>query len=276
MGKRKKRGSQRKTAQTEWDRLSELVGYYVLTGYIQNLDAQSVLLVGPPGSGKSSLVRRFAGAPRSKVVLDITVDGFRKSLLPEAKRKGHRTIIMPEFYKPFQRQGSTVMNMVGMLTAAMSGELDAMLIGPEAMQYDGVQLGFIGAMTTQVYAEWSSTLAAAGILDRLAVLPITWSQAERIAIETKITREDRRDLRPMPWAFPKQLQVIRWTPNLEKRLIELADQILAEDRNRLIHQLIALSRAIALRDGDTRVMVKHVRKLHSYLDFLKHIKPQRG
>ncbi len=266
----------RKRVVSEWDRLTQLIGYYVLTGYVEGNHAQSVLLVGAPGAGKSSLVKRFHRSPRSTVVLDLTVDGLRRNLLPEAKKKGWRTVLMPEFYKPFQRQGPVAMNMVGLLTAVMSGEVERILIGPDGLEYKDVQLGIVGAMTSQVYSEWSKTAAATGVLDRMSVLPITFSKRERVRIENQILNCDKRDLEPVKWDWPREPVAIKWDRALKKRLLLLCGQILTEDRNRLLDQLMSLSQAIALYDGKRRVMQKHVRELESYLDFLKNIKPQRG
>ena len=164
----------------------------------------------------------------------------------------------------------------GILTACMSGEVDSMLVGPDGFEYSGVQFGIIGAMTSQVYRDWSGSMMATGVLDRMSVLPVTFSKEEQATIENNIMRGVIKDLTPIQWNWPTETVAIKWDRKLIKPLHALLGQILTEDRNRLIHQLISLSKAIALRDGKRTVMMKHIRKLASYVDFLKHIRPERG
>lgn len=255
-----------KWVRSDWDRWTYVVGLYVATGYVKGEAAQSLMLVGPPGSGKSTMVRRFRLVQSTREITDITADPLRRVIFAEAHTKGLRHLLFPEFHKCFQRKPDTVQNMVGYLTGAMSGELANSYIGIEHLAYPDVQLGLVGAMVPDVFYSWSRSLLAQGVLDRMTVMEFTLPKKELVAIERVILSGNGVPaIQPVAW--PYQLPVeVEYQPDAAflEALTEWLDKVRRKgNRNRLANQVRVLLKAAALLNNRLKVTLDDLETLYA-------------
>lgn len=251
---------------SEWDRWTYVVGLFVATGYVAGEPAQSLMLVGPPGSGKSTMVRRFRSVPIAREISDITADPLRRIIFADAATKGLKHLLFPEFHKCFQRKPDTVQNMVGYLTAAMSGELANNYIGLDHLAYPDVQMGIIAAMVPDVFHVWSRSMLSQGVLDRVTVMHFELPKKELLKIERAILAGTATpDTAPIAW--PYQLPVaVTYKPDgaFVEALTEWLDAVRRKgNRNRIAGQVRGLLKASAMLDNRTVVDTRDLDTLYT-------------
>lgn len=267
----------KKPDNAEWDRMTRLVGLTVATGYLANERPQSLLLVGNPGVGKSSLLARFAEVPTVRTLSDVTSDPLRRHILPEMSERDQRTLIMPELIKVFQRNPSTTANTVGLLTLAMTGEVGRSYVGNEEVPEipDGWCLGLIGAMTTRVFQDWRQMIANSGLLSRMHVVHVRFSEVTQRRIEQAIIDGDRTMTAPVAWPVMPQQAGVVLPRKLGKNVLEVVDQLSPvrqgasdDNRNRLVGGIRVYLKAAALMAGRSEVKLVDVDTVSSVLSLL--------
>lgn len=250
-----------------WDRWTYVVGLFVATGYVKDEPAQSLMLVGPPGGGKSTMVRRFRLVGTTREISDITADPLRRVIFSDAATKGLKHLLFPEFHKCFQRKPDTVQNMVGYLTAAMSGELANNYIGLDHLAYPDVQLGIVAAMVPDVFHSWSRSMLSQGVLDRMTVMGFELPPKELTAIEHAILSGNGklRDVSPVAWPYQVPVE-IAYHPDkaFMEALMEWLDAVRRKgNRSRLAGQIRVLLKASALLDNRTAVTLDDLDTLYA-------------
>lgn len=260
----------------EWDRFCRLVALFLGTGRVKGQPAASALFIGLPGSGKSSAILRFRHVSSALTISDLTAEPYRKRILPVMRDKGYRHILFPDFWKPFQRKDHSVGNLVGLLSAGMSGEFDHIYVGTQDDSFHGVQHGIIGAMPTVIFNRWHTDLAAQGLLDRIGVFNWEFSLQERMRIEQAIADGDNTDLRPYPGDLPSTPVAVQWDRKLAPLLLEWTDSLKRENRNRLLTMLRSLMHSAAMlkatnegHPGPVTVTRDQLDLLVEYTDFFK-------
>lgn len=258
---------------TEWRNWTDFIGLVLATGYVKGGRAESVLLVGDPGSGKSALLERFQEVPSTMFATDATADGIKRHLIPEAITKRARHLVLPEMYKLMQRRGATADHTIGILTLMMSGEMRKAYIGKELPEEfpDTFQMGIVAAMPTRVFADWQQTINNTGLLSRMMPLLFQLSPEQRKEIETAIARQDRYLLRPVTYNWPTDPVEVHWNPRLAPMVMKLADDIrnVGEQRNRLIQMLVSLTQGACLLEREQRTTPKHVDLVRHYLPLIQ-------
>lgn len=221
---------------TPWGSDSVFLSLYVATGLIEGANAESLLLVGDPGTGKSEQLRRFSTEPSCMVVGDITVDGLREVASTEDRAQPLRHIIMPEFGRIFGHRDDTVRAVTGLLTSLMTRDAGKELAGPRGTHrhdFTDTQFGVLAAMPTDVFNLHYKELLSTGFLSRFTIIGIKRSEQERDRVMTNIFRGVKDDLmkfrchlptKPVPvlgggrFGAALQAWVATWNPNAKERL----------------------------------------------------------
>jgi len=263
---------------SEWERLTWLVGLHVATGYLADETPKSLLLIGDPGVGKSATLARFADVPTVRTLADITSDPLRKKIIPEAVRQEHRHLIFPEMIKVFQRNQNTTANTVGVLTLAMSGELfDAYVGTDDPIQVPpGWSIGLIGAMTTKIFSDWHQTIMNNGLLSRMTPCHVRFSARTRREIEQAIIAGNMTMVSPVLWDISLGRHMVVFGHHMEDTAMDMVDEIrpikkglTGESRNRLVSSVRAYLKASALLSGRRAVEVQDAHKVMSVIELLK-------
>lgn len=256
-----------------WDVLTDITGAFVMTGFVSGVLSQSLMLVGAPGVGKSTIVKRFQNAPNTFMVFDITMQGLTEHVLPKLRENDSTHLIIPEYNKLSQRRGETADNLDGWIQGLMTGELERSYVGPKKIdEYADMQLGVLTAMPTTIFDAKHKLLAQSGFLDRTSVLNVQFPKSEMQRIDDAIMRGDDTDTYPVNWTFPEQRYPVRWSSQaVQKRFQKAIDlfQNKVGARQRLVKRMRAIVMAIALRDGQEVVRVRHVEQLMTYVPLLR-------
>jgi len=258
----------------EWRRWSDLVGLFVATGFVEGELAQSLLLVGDPGEGKSALLARFFSVRPIKVAMDATSDGLKKHVFPAMIKTGQRHLMLPEMYKLMQRRGPTADNTIGVLTLAMSGEMHDSFIGDTLPQEfeKGFQIGVLGAMPTKIFQDWRQTIGNTGLLSRMMPVHFKLSTPMRTEIQIAIAMQDRRFLSPVSYVWPERSMPIEYKgQRLAETILRVAKEIdnSDEQKNRLIRLVVSLSKGAALLDRDSSVTLTHIEKVREFVPLFR-------
>lgn len=261
-------------ARNEWQLWSDFIGLFVATGYLRGEPAQSLLLVGDPGEGKSAILHRFFDVPTTIVAMDATAEGLKQQVFPRAIKERKRHLLMPEMYKLMQRRGPTAENTIGVLTLAMSGEMLDSYIGPSQLDQfpEGFQLGVIGAMPSKIFDEWRTTINNTGLLSRMMPVPFRLSDELRAQIKVAIAKRDKRMLAPVRFKWPTAPVDITYTHHLSVPVIRMVDDIIGKSHgqhNRFIDMLVCLVKSVALLEGDSVCKERHVDALREFIPILR-------
>ena len=254
--------------------MSWIIWCALATGYLDDEPPVSMLLLGSPGSGKSTLMSRWSEDASLLTYSDFTSDSLRHSILPKMAQENRRHLFLPEFFKLFQRAQSSVANLTGVLSAAMSGELHQVMQGEREMEKlpIGFRIGVVGAMTDKVYREWARDLANTGMLDRFFVMSLEVSRELREQMLYSAAMSDRSMLSKL------------YLPIHDKRHVRLGDaeaqyfydcvrSTKAGDRIRFMEQMKAMLKGLTLAHGETVVTTRRVDQMHQMMLYILNAKP---
>ena len=202
----------------EWDRGTELLTLFAMTAHgilhvgTEPGDArprpQSLILVGPPGIGKTEMLLRFRGNSTLAFRSDMTVRGLWK-LLQYAEKGRVSHVVMTEFQKTFQRKLSTAVNCIGTLAEAMDEGVFEADVGAMHWSFNGARIAVLAGMTGRGLKRRQGMLFEMGFLDRCAMLPWELPDDQRRDVMYRISHGDRRDLARVVLPVPEKPIAVR-------------------------------------------------------------------
>lgn len=242
----------------EWDRGTELLTLFAMTGWgiltvgRENSEArprpQSIVLVGPPGSGKTEMLMRFRGNRPMEFRSDLTVRGLWRILLYADKgRVTH--VVLPEFNKTFQRKLSTAMNCMGTLTEAMDEGVWDAEVGPQRWAFNGARVGILGGMTGRTLNKRRAMLYEMGFLDRCAMLPWALPDEQRRDILRRIAHGDKADVARVVLPIPGKPVHVKMPVAVGDALAKYTWDQWPDEALRMMNRFRALVMAAAMLDG---------------------------
>lgn len=248
-----------------WDRMAALISLFGLTGWLEGEFPQSVMLVGPPGRGKSKLLMRFRHTPFLSTESDLTVRQLYP-LLRSAHRGTLTHLVAPEIQKFFQRKGAVADNCISLLSIAMSEGVGRVSVGPRMEDFHGAQLGVLGAITGRTMRRRGSYLDELGFLDRTSVIPWELADGEIRQVMDRITRGNRADIQPVVLPFPRERVKVRLPVEVGKRIKSYVWGLWRGDSLRPLERLRGLVMALALFEGRTKVTLVDWKRIEAYDD----------
>ncbi len=258
--------SRPKRAMREWDRMTDLLSIFAVTGFVKGERPASVVLVGEPGGGKTELIERFRVNRWLQFRSDITMRPYI-SLLREAKGGGITHLVATEFQKYFQRKTHTAENTLGYIVQAMEEGIHEVSFGPVNVSLGGVRVGIIAAMTHGTLDKKRELLFETGFLSRACVFPWSLPDLEVRNILNKMIRGDEADLKPIQLPKFEDPVKVEISVKLAGVLRDYAWEMRRGKSLRLFKRLRSLVRASALLNGKRKVTQKHVDRILSYSDY---------
>lgn len=238
---------------TPWESETRLIGMYLATGLLSKEQAQSVLIVSPPGQGKTAMLHRFKELPTVKLMSDLTSNGVRRMI--EADQGHHvRNLVLPEFSRVFARDYAVSSQTANLLCNLMTGDAGEERIGSDTFNFGGKQIGVMGAMTSQVYHQMRKTLSDTGLLSRFTVLHVERSAEERDRVMQNILKQDLTDLSLVRWShFYRPRRDVACPMSLSVSMGTELDRAGVPLDERTVARMVVLLKACALLNGHDTV-----------------------
>lgn len=248
----------------EWDRATELVKMFAVTGFIKGDHPHSMLLISEPGSGKTELLERFAKNPWLEYASDLTTRGLYP-LLKMARQGATTHVVATEFQKFFLRKSATAESTLGTLCQAMEEGVSNVLVGDKPINFDGATIGLIGAITHDTVAKWRAPLREYGFWSRCAAFNWDMPLTEMRAVMRSISIGDKSDLEPIALRVPDAPIEVEFPVLLSEQFEEFVFKKFKEYTVlRVFMRFRALAKACALLDGRDVVKACDVEKVVAF------------
>lgn len=186
------------------ERLTELIETVIWTGTLTNSVPISILLVGPPGAGKSKSLVQFEG-PSIHATNDITTAGLF-DIMQRDRESLIRHILLPDMNAVLSHKASTTNLFFGNLLALMSEGIVRIDDGRQQKEIPHLPVGLITAATTRMYEENVRQWEKTGLKRRFVPVFYTYTMTTRMKINEAI-RNGNVTLKQMPKkkvALPKK------------------------------------------------------------------------
>lgn len=241
----------------EWDRGTELVKLFIATGYVANTRPQSLMLVSDPGSGKTELLDRFRVNRNCDFHSDLTVRQLYP-ILKKVQRGMISHVVLTEFQKLFMRKMNVAENLLGTLVQGMEEGVGIVSVGPESVDYGGVRIGVIAAITNGTIKKRREMLSEMGFLSRAACFEWDVPSEEEKGILRRISDGDYSDITPVKMNLPDRKASVDLAPELSHRLEAYTFDKQRGRPLRFFNRLRALAQASALLCNRTKVVGRDI------------------
>lgn len=197
------------TLSRKWRLVSDLMRLVYVSSRVTNAEAPvNLILVGPPGDGKTRMVLRGKDLPFVRVYSDISPKGLYK-IMDAVRDEYASTMVIPDLGTVIGRKyeiGKQVIANLAMLCAEGVGKV--LVMGRER-DYQGLKVGLVTAMTDAEYVKDQGILAQNGFLSRLLVVDFTFAAKELRHMQARKLMGDRRLLTPFKYpacrvGFPRR------------------------------------------------------------------------
>lgn len=254
---------------TQWESETRLVGLFVATGLLRGSQAQSLLLISPPGQGKTAMIERFSDVPSVSKITDLTSNGIRTVLKRDAAG-AIRHFLMPEFARLYSRDQRVATQSVNLLCNLMTGDAGVEMIGQAEFDFTGRQLGVIAAMTTDSFSQLRPVMVETGLLSRFHVIPADRTNEERQRVIRNIAFSAFADLSPIRWPELRQTaHEVSCSSRMGGMLMDWIDSTSVAADERFMSRLMVLVRACALLNRRTHVTPDDVHTLATFTPYFE-------
>lgn len=252
----------------DWHALTWLIGLVSITGQLENSRPQSLLIVGPPSSGKSELMLRYRPAPgevRNNHMLfatSVTSWGLSEILLNRVPQ-GVTHLVAPELQTLIKRKGPVWDATVGLLLPAMEEGVTDTFQGPLRKRFHGARIGFITAIPDEAYDVHYRELESCGLLSRMLTVRFQRSNENVLLARKAANFGDRSELQKITCPeFPKHGKIrVALSPRLATRIDEYAASLSTKEVHRASNRFQALTKAIAWLEGSEEATLTHFEAL---------------
>ena len=251
---------------TDWQKLTMLVGAASVTGRLEGNRPQSLLIVGPPASGKSALVERYnppKGISHNQHMAFATSAsqwGVRKILENMVQRITH--LVVPEFQALTLRKSAVWDSFLGIMLPAMEEGVGDFYVGPKREQFDNARLGLIASIATKAFTELMPMLQSTGFLSRMLVVYLNRTPEDALAARRCYNAGDTTELKKVYVSLPQRPIRVHLPSRLADVIDEYAYGIAPSEVHRVGNRFQAFTKAVAWLNGSSEVQQKH-------WDFLK-------
>jgi hypothetical protein len=164
--------------------LQEIIETVLFTPAIHDCVPISIILVGPPGTGKSKIILQFS-APSLLKTNDVTSAGLA-DIVGDDKENKVRHVIIPDFNIVVSHKAATSNLTISSLLTLMSEGILRIDDGRRKKELIHAPLGIITAMTREIYEEHATRFRKLGIGRRFVPLFFGYSLPTREKIQSSI------------------------------------------------------------------------------------------
>jgi GTPase SAR1 family protein len=250
----------------EWERGSELISIFAITGYIKGEHAESIILVGDPATGKTELIERFMSNQWLAFYADVTRRGL-DPILEDAKRGRMTHLVLTEMQTIFERRMSVAGNTMTTMAQAMEEGVGKENVGGRARDFQGATFGLIAGITHGTLYDRKRMLFNYGILSRASTIVWDPPDKEILDILDRVDRGDKSDLSPITLTPPPVPVHVDLDPKFSKPLTRFAYQLLKNRSLRFANRLRRLAMACAILEGRQVVRSSDIERVMIFRDY---------
>lgn len=245
----------------EWEKLTALIGAVSITGRIDGCRPQSLLLVGPPSSGKSALIERYhppLGSSHNRhmtFLTSISQMGVRQILERQVPTVTH--LVVPEFQALTLRKSQVWDTFMGIMLPAMEEGVSDYYNGATRESYNGARLGLITSVTNKAFADLHDQLYTTGFLSRMLVVYLNRTPEDALLARQLYNAGDHSELDKVYVTLPTRPVKVRLAPRLANEIDRYAYGIAPQEVHRVGNRFQAIVRAVAWLDGRDEVSPEH-------------------
>lgn len=244
-----------------WEALTLLVGAASVTGRLEAGRPQSLLIVGPPSSGKSALIERYNAPDGVQINTHMAFAtsasqwGVRVLLQNSVPRITH--LVVPEFQALTLRKSAVWDSFQGIMLPAMEEGVSDFYVGPKREQFHGARLGLIASIATKAYTDMHLALQASGFLSRMLVVYLNRTPQDALRARRLYNAGDHTELNKVYVPLPRGPIRVHLSPRLADIIDEYAYGIAPGEVHRVGNRFQSFARAIAYLDGKDEVRESH-------------------
>lgn len=281
--------------------LDEIVETAIYTGHVADAIPVSVMLIGPPGAGKSKTLLKFNGEMLHRCD-DLTSAGLHDILKEDEKEQKISHIVLSDFNAPLSHKPSTSMLLVANLLTLMADGTARIDDGRETKTLTHSPIGILTAVTTDMYSKNEYKWKVLGFKRRFLPIFYDYSEMTILRVQSIISRGRVTSLpltpRPIIFKGPKKIvKLASREASLIKELSTFLAQMLSihtkptrDDEKKIKYEMVpgkallpysphlilqAMARGNALRLGRSRVNSTDIRFLSDLLSFCRYGEPKR-
>jgi len=274
------------------EKLERLVELILLTAYIKNDNAVSMMLVAIPESYKTSILRSIISA-HSLEVMDLSPVKIKQEILPLIKDKKVFHLVIPDLVKLLSHKPHTVDATITFLNALMEeGVKRSMFYGQSFEMPYPVKCGIITSVTPEYFKRMFKRWNDIGFISRFLQVSYKYSDETIAEIHELIEKSDTLSIsstklkkrRQYSISIPKDISgfISLKAQEIAKKESSAKVPVPAQGRYmqwikpkvlgfRLQRQLKQIVRAIALSDSNIKPKVtwNHANELNILLDYIR-------
>jgi hypothetical protein len=249
------------TDRDRWQMLTYIVGAVSVTGRLEDGRPQSLLIIGPPSSGKSALLERYLppeGMPLNQHMIFATSAsqwGIRGILERQVPRVTH--LVIPEFQALTLRKSAVWDSFLGIMLPAMEEGVKDFYVGPKREQFHGARLGLITSVATTAFQDVQPQLSQSGFLSRLLVVHLNRTPENALKARRCYNAGDHSELRKVYVSLPNRPIKVRLASRLADIIDTYAHALNSAEVHRVGNRFQALAKAAAFLDGKSEVQERH-------------------
>lgn len=247
---------------SRWKSVAHLLRLATVSTMVDNIEAPlNVLLVGPPGDGKTRMLLRLSGAPVVRVLSDTTYVGLVE-YLRQVYDDRYSCLVIPDFGTIVGRRVEVGKQTIATMAMMCAEGVYEIRVGKRVADYNGVKSSVLGAITPGSLQKSLDAMDQNAFLSRVLLVNFDLKLSEiEPMVDRKLLRGRRDLLTTFQWReVPKDgkgrwiKRNIRVSKQFAKRALRWWDRVHRERTDRFFafrtaDQLIGFLQASAYMHG---------------------------
>lgn len=187
----------------KWHLVSKLVRLAAVSSLVENAEMPvSVLLVGPPGDGKSRMLLRLAEAPQVRVLSDASYLGLM-NFVSQAADRLKSTVIIPDLGTIGGRREATGRQAIATMAMMCAEGIGETAVGKVVRNFHNTRAAVLSAITDQELMQDWMIYNQNAFLSRVMLIDFEFRHGDVLQMIRRKHRGDRSLLSPLPMPVSK-------------------------------------------------------------------------
>ncbi len=259
------------------DKIIELLGLVVTSGYIKGEQPVSALVTAPVEAGKTDMAVKLRGSKGCIILTDATAYGIMTDYGQQITRREIRHLIMPDLVKAMSRDRDTVHTLITFFNALLEEGIYRTATYAEHLQHNTpVKCGLIASIAKGVLLDGRHRWSQVGFISRMLPISYDYGAVTQSEIHKSIARRDYRSDKPTSLQLPEDDIEVKLPLKQADDLLVLSSGLTGvlstSNKNaqriygfRLQKHIQRLAMASAIKEGRDKVSQSDVDKIKSLI-----------